>query len=113
MRKFVRRICLSLEAFYKGEKEHIFRKECEVGIAHRDTGKEKVWTVGRAVRDCCSKAVVEGRVSVVHWTASVSGRWCVQIVHTYHYRLEVCGWWCLYYVSGGFVLFVCVVCICV
>lgn len=63
MKKFVRRICLSLEAFYKGEKEHIFRKECEVGITHRDTGKEKVWTVGQVVRDCCSMAVVEGRVS--------------------------------------------------
>lgn len=59
-----------------------------MGIAHRDTGKEKVWTMGRAVRDCCSMAVVEGRVSVVCWTASVSGRSCVQIVHTYHCRLE-------------------------
>ena len=87
MRKFVRRICLSLEAFYKGE--HIFRKEYEVGITHRDTGKEKVWTVGGAVRDCCSMAVGEGRVSVVLWTASVYGRWCVQIVNTYHYRLEM------------------------
>ena len=74
MWKFVRRICLSLEAFYKGEKEHIFRNECAVGITHRDTGKEKVWTVGPAVRDCCSMAVVEGRVSVVRWTASVSCR---------------------------------------
>lgn len=32
---------------------------------------------------------------VVRWTASASGRWCVQFVHTYHYRPERCrfGLW--------------------
>lgn len=40
----------------------------------------------------------EGWVPVAHvvrWTASASGRWCVQFVHTYHYRPERCrfGLW--------------------